>query len=801
MHPYLSFKPRLPHIPLGMPAWVRRQPRAVAAIAAIILTFGGSGAAIVLEGGVRARIDATVYEAPTRFFARPTVFYPGMEIDTDEVEETLQRLGYRRTRRRSIEIGEYRIGSRQLVIGRRAFRHYDQFDPGGVATVRMGWDERISDVYDDEGNRFRYLALEPEQLGTSLGAEEEDRIPIPLRDAPEDLIDAILSIEDRHFFEHNGLDVRRVAGAMLANVRARRIVQGASTITQQLAKNLFLSSRRSPVRKVREMAMAVWLEDRYSKEQILEAYLNQVYLGQSGGLAIHGVGRAAQHYFARDVSRLELHEAALLAGIIRGPSLYAPYRNPEAAKRRRNLVLRAMLERNVITDEEYEEATAEPIGLREKPPSDRRGRYFLDYVEQQLRARHGADELASGLAVFTTLDMGLQQQAEEALEEGLARLQRDHPQLASDGPPVQGALVALNPRTGEILAMVGGRDYGESQFNRAVNAERQPGSAFKPVVALAALSWPKADRRHEDPQFSLASVLHDEPLSVETPAGLWQPVNYDGQFRGPITLREALERSLNVPFARLGMAVGPEQIVETAHRLGIENRLNAVPSLALGASEVTPLQLTRAYGVLAAGGFRAELHTTLGVLDTEGNVLDRLEVTGEQVYTQAETYLVTSALRGAVERGTGRALRAMGYRGAVAAKSGTSSNFRDGWFVGYTPTLAIGVWVGFDDGRGLGIPGSRVALPIFARFLAGVARVYRDEEFERPSGLEVVEVNRETGLRAGPGCWGERELFLAGTAPRESCGYWSSRRFSGNRSFESIRRLLRDMIRSERRRE
>ncbi|MCK5713636.1 MAG: hypothetical protein KAI25_13015, partial [Hyphomicrobiaceae bacterium] len=411
-----------------------------------------------------------------------------------------------------------------------------------------------------------------------------------------------------------------------------------------------------------------------------------------------------------------------------------------------------MLERGVITNGEYEEALDQPLDLRERPPSVRRGRYFLDYVAGQLPAN-------PGLAVFTTLDMGLQRRAEEALEEGLARLERDYPQLVGDGTPVQAALVALNPRTGEILAMVGGRDYGQSQFNRAVNAQRQPGSAFKPIVALAALAWPKGDRRHEDPAFNLASVLRDEPLSVETPAGVWQPVNYDGRFRGPITLRDALERSLNVPFARLGMAVGPEKIVETAHRLGIEGWLNAVPGLALGASEVTPLELTRAYGVLAAGGFRADLHTTLGMLDTEGNVLDQMELTGEQVYTPAETYLVTSALRGAVERGTGRALRAMGYRGAVAAKSGTSSNFRDGWFVGYTPTLAIGVWVGFDDGRSLGVPGSRVALPIFARFLAGVSRTYREEEFEYPNGLEVVEVNSETGQRAGPGCRGERELF------------------------------------------
>jgi penicillin-binding protein 1B len=361
---------------------------------------------------------------------------------------------------------------------------------------------------------------------------------------------------------------------------------------------------------------------------------------------------------------------------------------------------------------------------------------------------------------------------------GLERIEAARPELRRPDASLQAAIVVLDPRTGEILAMVGGRDYGASQFNRAVHAHRQPGSSFKPIVALAALS--------RGGGFTLASRLADEPLAVETRAGLWRPANYDGSFRGEVSLREALERSLNVPFARLGIQIGPERVVATARRLGIQSWLNAVPSIALGSFEMTPLEMTRAFGVLAANGFRAESHATLGVLDATGGVLSRFELEGEQVYTPAETYLVTSALQGAVERGTGRALRALGYRGPVAAKSGTTNDTRDAWFIGYTPSIAVGVWVGFDDARTTGLSGSSVALPIFASFLTAALGVDGDGDFSFPNGLEMAVTNGETGLRSGFYCGGESEVFLRGTAPPGSCrryryaasGSGRSRRYS-----------------------
>ncbi|MGW8268315.1 MAG: penicillin-binding transpeptidase domain-containing protein, partial [Longimicrobiales bacterium] len=503
-----------------------------------------------------------------------------------------------------------------------------------------------------------------------------------------------------------------------------------------------------------------------------------------------------------------------------------------------------------ISEEVFREASEAPLELRMRTDPIRSARYFVDYAAAGAGDPGGMEK---GAALVTTMDPRLQRAAEEAVEEGLSRLEREFDWLREGerGKPLQAALVAMDPRTGEVLAMVGGRDYGRSQFNRAVGARRQPGSAFKPVVALAALARPTAPYLEDDPgpgppsapqpwerndpwagggsrggqpPFTLASVLEDGPLEVETPAGLWQPANYDGEYGGPVTLRDALERSLNVPFARLGLEVGPERIVTVARSLGIESPLRPYPSLALGAGEVSPLELTRAFGVLAAGGFRADLRTSYaGTTDAPDSSLEawtenrrsrtgtgaqrepNTGIGGRRVFDAAETYLVTSALRGAVERGTGRSLRALGFRGDVAAKSGTTNDFRDGWFVGYTPSLVVGVWVGFDHGKRLELPGAGVALPIFAGFLKGAIGPWGDEGpwgsggFSIPQGLETVEVDSGTGLRGGWGCPGEPELFLEGTAPEESCfGFRLDRRsfrqlvdMDEEEAFRLIRWLLR----------
>jgi penicillin-binding protein 1B len=784
--------------------WARR-PKLKTIVGAVIALGTLGLMAATFEALAVAHLKDPVLDTPTRIYARPLALYPGLRPDRETVRTHLESLGYKSAGRREVNTGEYYLGERLWIIGRRAFRHHYAVDPPLTAVLRMGLSGRIGTVEDQDGVRLTHLALEPEYLGPleagrTTTTTVEDRLPVRLHDVPQHLVDAVLTIEDQRFFKHRGFDPLRIVGAAIANLKAGRVVQGGSTLTQQLAKSLWLSRERTLLRKTREAMMAVVLEGRYGKERILEAYLNEIYLGQNGSAAIHGVARAAQHYFGKDVTELQLAESALLAGVARGPSLYSPFRNPESALARRDLVLRRMAERGVITEEQLTEALELPIQLRERRRRTGGARYFLDYVRRELREGSGSEAAgpdSAGLAVFTSLDMSLQRAADQAVREGLARLEDWYPDLLDERKPLQAALIALDPRTGQVVAMVGGRDYGLSQFNRAVQARRQPGSAFKPIVTLAALAHSdreapsRGERGSEVASVTLATVLEDAPFTLETRVGPWQPVNYDRRFSGPVTLREALERSLNVPFARLGAQIGPERIVQTARRMGIESPLNPFPSLALGSSEVSLLELTRAYGVLAAEGFRADLQPHVGILDGQGKLLDRPEPTGEQAYLPAETYLVTSALRSAVEVGTGRSLRALGYHGDVAAKSGTTNDFRDGWFVGYTPSLAVGVWVGYDDGRSIGRPGAAVALPIFARFLEaaggpnGSRGPYGQVEFEQPSGLIVADVNPETGLLAGPGCPGQLELFLPETLPRESCSPWGR---TANWSYRELRR-------------
>jgi penicillin-binding protein 1B len=587
-------------------------------------------------------------------------------------------------------------------------------------------------------------------IATFDGSPMEARVPVALGELPDHLVQAVLAVEDQRFFAHYGLDLRRIGGALVANLRAGGVVQGGSTITQQLAKNLYLSAGRTPLRKLREVALALVLERRYDKATILEAYLNEIYLGQDGDRAIHGVGAAARYYFGKPAGKLTLAESALLAGMISAPNRTAPPRHPGAARERRDLVLQLMVEQQRISRSTAERASRARVATRPHPAPLVDGRYFRDFIAGTVPGHLPH----RGAAVYATLDAALQRAAERAVRTGLDRLRM---------PGAEAALVAIAPETGEVLAMVGGRDYGASQFNRATDARRQPGSAFKPVVALAALE----PREGRVPSFTLASVIQDEPLRVRTPKGPWEPANYDRAFRGPVSFREAMEQSLNVPFARIGLVVGPERIVAAARRLGITSRLQAVPSLALGSSELTLLELVRAYGVFAAAGKLATTRTILGHGRYGHEVEEDGAAWGTQAVDPAVAYLVTSTLQGVVARGTGRALNQDGRWGeeGIAGKTGTSSEWRDAWFVVYSPSLVVGVWVGFDDGRSLHLTGATAALPIAAKFLEQAMPEARSEPFEVPEGIT------EAYIAAANGSWesgcGQRELFLEGTEPAD----------------------------------
>ncbi len=690
------------------------------------LLFGGAAGLWTGAGLARgAHLDASRLEVPARLLSRPLVLRLGDGPDVLDLAGYLRAAGYREVPApvgagavpgavaRAVAPGTFARREGRWAIGWRPFP--GRLVPGqrGRAVpveLRLSPDGRIAEMETRDG-RLDTLRLEPALLGQLAGAPRVDREPLRLHDLPPHLVDAVLAIEDHRFFRHRGLDPVRIGGALVANLRAGRIVEGGSTVTQQLVKNRFLSRERRFSRKLREAAMALRLERRHAKARILETYLNEVYLGQRGGVAVHGVGAGARHHFRKPAGDLDVAESALLAALIRGPSRYAPARHPERAQGRRDLVLARMGALGMLTPEEVRRARAAPLTAVAPARHDGVG-YFAAWIRPELEWRFGAGALRrAGLSVVTSLDWSLQRQAERAVRDGLTALEAEHPDLVGAGPPLQAALVALDPVRGDVLAWVGGRDSRRFPFDRAWRARRQPGSVFKPVVALAALSEPGS-------AVTLETRLRDAPFRVARPEGPWIPVNYDGRFRGPVSLAQALERSLNVPMARLAQGIGLGPVIATARRLGIESPLDPVPSLALGASELSLLEVTRAYGALAADGRLAELRRVPLVLDRVGEVVRVEPRQAPRVATASACRDLTRALRGAALRGTARRLGALGVSAPVAAKTGTTNGFRDAWIVAYTPSLVVGVWVGFDDGRGTGLPGSRGALPIVARFLA-----------------------------------------------------------------------------------
>ena len=733
---------------------------ALAPVALALLAWG-----LWLSRDLGVRLAERELAVPSRVYARPLVLVPGARVSERVAATHLRAAGYRPAAKAPPAIGEYWLGARRWQIGRRGFRYPDGFEAEGVASVELDRAGFVESIAGPDGKPLAALFLDPELLAVLHGSAGQDRRLVPLARIPQPVIDAVLAAEDQRFYEHHGVDWVRLGGALISNVRARRTVQGGSTLTQQLVKNLYVGSKRTLWRKGHEAFRAVLLELRHDKAEILEAYINQIYLGQNGALAIHGVERAAQHYFGKSAEALTLEEAALLASLIPAPNRYTPLRHPELALKRRNLVLRLMREQGRITPEAERAAAAKPVRLVRAEPPPSPGSFFVSWLRRDLDARLGEVVLSeAGLSIFSTLDAGFQRAAESAVSKGLAELERRQPRLSRGKTRPEAALVALDPQTGDVLALVGGRDAARSSFNRAVSARRQPGSLMKPIVAAAALS-----RDGNDHLLTLASVLADEPLEVEVPEGLWRPVNFDGRHRGAVTLRDALEQSLNVPFARLGLEVGLVRVAETARRFGIGGALRPVPSVSLGAFEVSPLEITAAYTVFASGGRRASPRHTLAVLEPGGRVRAGQDVRRERVLEEAEAHLVVSALRGVVERGTARSLRGLGVRAPVAGKTGTTDGERDAWFVGFTPDLVVGVWVGFDGDTKLGLTGAEAALPIFAAFAEGALARALPEPFALPKRVDVVEIDPHTGLRAGPGCRGQDEIFLRGTAPTKRC--------------------------------
>jgi penicillin-binding protein 1A len=555
--------------------------------------------------------------------------------------------------------------------------------------------------------------------------QAEKRIFVPLQQIPPALRNAIIAVEDARFYSHIGVDVRGILRAAYANFRHGRVVEGGSTITQQLAKVLFLTPDRSFSRKMKEALLALELEKRYSKDRLLELYLNQVYMGHGA----FGVEAAARMYFGKSVGDLVLPEVALLAALPRSPGNYSPFERPELAQRRRAIAVGRLLEQGYIGEADAKTANRAPLGL---VPSERRrgtGQYFLEYLQQSLEAKYGSDVLyKAGLSVYTTLDPGLQRAAEHALRDGLQALvarQAARAASRSKGPPPaapappEGAVIVIEAATGYVKALIGGADFSRTQFNRALHARRQPGSAFKPFVYLAAL----------EAGHTPTEVLEDSPVRYVSAGKVWAPENYDGEFRGPVTLQQALEESINVPTIRLLEQVGIAPVIEAARRTGIQSPLPQDLTLALGSGDVTLLELTAAYGTIANQGVRMEPLMVRYVTDAQGRLVEENIPQGREAIDPAIAAGLTQMLRGVVERGTGVAARVL--ERPVAGKTGTTNDFSNAWFVGYTPSIVAGVWLGHDRPRSLGHDetGARAALPIWLSVMRAALRGQSIEEF------------------------------------------------------------------------
>ncbi|MFN2383163.1 MAG: PBP1A family penicillin-binding protein [Gemmatimonadota bacterium] len=733
--------------------------RAFAVLALALLAW-----MVVLERRVTAKWEGRKWNVPSKIYSDAFLLHPGRQLQTKDFEARLARLGYLEQVGGVDEPGEYAQEDGRWLVYLHAFAYPDGENPAFPLRIDVGGGAIRRLSHGRTGAQLDSAALEPEIVGIIFDQHMEDRTPIEIEEIPAYLVEAVLAVEDARYFHHPGLDPIRMIGAMLANLRAGGTTQGGSTITQQLIKNYYLTAERTYRRKLVEAPMAVILELKYSKEEILEAYLNEIYFGQRGASSIMGVEEAAQYYFGKSSREVDLPQAALLAGLIRDPGRYSPFRDAEAARGRRDLVLRLMLDQERLTDDQAARARNEPLAIRDEVKRFNDAPHFVDFVLRELAERYPRRLLESeGLRIYTTLDAGYQLAAETALREGLDDLEEGYPRLKKRAGELEGAVVVMDPQTGFVRAMVGGRDYQGSQYNRAEQARRQPGSTFKPFVYLTAFLTPG--------RWSPAAMIADMPFEVESGGEMWSPQNYDGNYRGNVSLRTALTNSLNIATSRLALDVGLNRISRTAREAGIASRMQAVPSLALGAFEVSPLELASAYATLANGGIHTEPLSILAAVDDGGRVVQHREVQMDRVLPADAVYLVNNMLQDVFESGTAARARALGYTGKAAGKTGTTSSYRDTWFVGYTTELVALVWVGYDDNTSLGLTGDRAALPVWTDFMRRSGYGNRSPEFPVPKNIVLAEIDPTTGLLAGPDCPARRfEVFVLGAEPQELCG-------------------------------
>ena len=682
-------------------------------------------------------------EQPSRLYGAPFDLALGEPLEAADLAERLREVEYRPAGGSGLLPGTFRIEKDRVLVARRHFETARGGDGGNLLVVDLRGG-RVSRLLEGERS-VREAGLDPPLLATFYGPDLLEVRPVPLGEIPTDVVRAILAGEDAGFFEHPGISPSGILRALWTNLRAGGVRQGGSTITQQLAKNLYLTNERRMSRKVREALLAMMLEARYSKRQILEAYLNQIFWGRSGSANLIGIGAAAWAWFGKTPGELDLADGALLAGMIPAPADFDPVRHAEGARDRRDRVLSRMVALDWITKAQAAAAKQEPLPTEEIALSHRIAPYYADAVAGELQRRWGIDKLAgAGLSIFGALDLDDQRAAEQAVAQGVGALAERSSKVRKKSDLFQAALVSVAPASGAVLAYVGGRDYAQSQYDRVSLARRQAGSSFKPIVYAAAFEAGVA---------TPATLLDDEPLQLESGGELWSPRNDDGEYHGWVTARTALEKSYNVPTARLALSTGLERVVATARAFGITTRLRPFPSVALGAFEVTPLELATAYATLADRGVRPPVHLVDAVHDAGGKPLEGKALPAPAVAVSPQTaYLVTALMQGVLDYGTGVRARALGFADPLAGKTGTSNQGRDTWFGGFSPGRATLVWVGFDDNSPTPFEGASAALPIWTTFMLAVRPAGGYDHFTPPPGVRVVLIDPETGELATDRC-------------------------------------------------
>ncbi|MAF70459.1 penicillin-binding protein 1B [Alteromonas australica] len=696
--------------------------------------------AFYLDAQIKHEFSGNKWEVPAQIFARPLRLSKGEEITVQEVLDELSLLGYRKVTDADSS-GEYSYRNGVLTVQRRAFHFPEGAEPQRHLVI--SWQgSRIKEIQDvSQGRAFDSVKLEPWLVTRMVSGSHEDRMLVSIDTTPDMLPKALTLVEDRNFYNHHGVAPLSILRALMANIAAGRTVQGGSTLTQQLVKNMFLTRERSIVRKAKEAIMAVIIDARYSKSEILEAYLNEVFLGQNGDMAVHGFGLASYFYFDRPANELSVPEIATLVAMIKGPSYYNPRRYPERVKERRDLVLRMLFDENEIDRSQYERYVSMPLGLA-SGASLASGKHpaFMEQVRRELNEILAEPSLRdSGVKVFTTLDIVAQRRAEKALSSTLNALQKNRT------VPLEGAMIVTDSAKGEVRAIVGGKDVSFKGFNRALDAKRPIGSLVKPAVYLTAL---------EDPtEFNLATPLADEPITLESKGGkTWSPQNYDKTFRGQVSLLQGLTESLNIPTVNLGMQVGLDAVVNTLEKLGVGAAIEQVPSLTLGAFELTPFNTNQMYQTLSNGGRYIPLHTVSAVVTADNGLLWQKAEFFSQRTDEAATYLLNYALYKVTTQGTAKRVGATFGTTNMAGKTGTTDDYRDSWFSGFDRNNVVTVWVGNDDNQPVGLTGASGALPVFVNYMKSQAPKSLSRRF--PEGLGIAHFDAKTGAVVVAGCAG-----------------------------------------------